>query len=119
MNKFYVILVMVVGFTERSRQYWQFQMATHLAVRNKKQGVITRERKLFSEIRQLKPLSFSEDLAGKFDLLYTRRTLARDKHTDKNNYNNSRRALITLRRPLITLCLPYRHRHPICMGACK
>ena len=44
---------MVVRFTERSPQYWHLQMATPLAVRNKKQA-ITQERKLFSEIRQLK-----------------------------------------------------------------
>ena len=44
---------MIVRFTERSRQYWQLQMAARLAVRNKKQA-ITWERKLFSEIRQLK-----------------------------------------------------------------
>ena len=40
---------MVVGFTERSPQSWQLQMAARLAVRNKKQA-ITRERELFSEI---------------------------------------------------------------------
>ena len=44
---------MVVGFTERSRQYWQLRMAARLAVRNKKQA-ITRERELFSEITKLK-----------------------------------------------------------------
>ena len=40
---------MVVGFIERSRQYWQLQMA---AVRIKKQA-ITRERELSSEIAKL------------------------------------------------------------------
>ena len=44
---------MVVRFTEHSPQYWQLQMAARLAVRNKKQAM-TRERKLYSEIRQLK-----------------------------------------------------------------
>ena len=44
---------MVVGFIERSRQYWQLQMATCLAVRNEKQA-ITQERELFSEIAKLK-----------------------------------------------------------------
>ena len=55
MNKsqIYVLKVMVVGFTECSRQYWQLQMAACLAVRNKKQA-ITREREPFSEIAKLK-----------------------------------------------------------------
>ena len=44
---------MVVWFTERSRQYWQLQMAARLAVRNKKQA-ITLERELFREIAKLK-----------------------------------------------------------------
>ena len=37
---------MVVGFTERSREYWQLQMDARLAVRNKKQA-ITRGKKSF------------------------------------------------------------------------
>ena len=55
MNKsqIYVLSVMVVGFTERSPQYWQLQMAARLAVRNKKRA-ITHERELFSEIAILK-----------------------------------------------------------------
>ena len=43
---------MVVGFTDRRHQYWQLQMAAHLAVQNKKQA-ITWERELFSKIAEL------------------------------------------------------------------
>ena len=41
-----------------------------------KKKLLTRERKLFSEIRQLKPSEFSTDLNGKFNFLHTCRRLA-------------------------------------------
>ena len=46
-EQIYVLLVMVIGFTERSLQYLQLQMA---AVRNKKQAITKR----FNEILLLK-----------------------------------------------------------------
>ena len=49
-----------------------------------KKRALTQERKLFSEICQSKTLEFSEDLAGKFNSLHARRTLALDRQqTDR------------------------------------
>ena len=44
---------MVVSLTDRVCQYCQLQMAARLTMRNQERA-ITRERKRFSEIRQLK-----------------------------------------------------------------
>ena len=58
-----------------SVEYWKLQMAD-LAVRKRKQTV-TQERKLFSEIHKWNTFVIQRrDLAGKFNLLHTRRRLA-------------------------------------------
>ena len=98
MNKsqIYVLSVMVVGFTKRSRQYWQLQMAARLAVRNKKQA-ITRGKRFLAKSPFYKP-EFSEDLSGKFILSHKCRTLALDWLTDTHTDRVITVTLVRMRR---------------------
>ena len=91
-------------------------MATHLAVRNKKQA-ITREREHYSEIAKLK--TFRVHLSSKFILSHERHTLAHthtqadrqaDRQTDRQTDNSNSR--VYARRALIS-CIYFQSVHII------